>query len=281
MPTDEDLNIDGRFDEFRRNSQDGSVSTSATSSTTSIPDSSFDRSAVEEEHRDLLERIFYRTSQEDSKTTLHFISSGFFAMFLEKMKADFSRNTEIDNTTTTTKCIMHVQGLKCEIVLDSHFNTVTISGVGHKLWRSHYFPKAARSLFKRFVQEVDSQVDSQDCQQSKPQTPPYSPRPAQVQSQAVNGDIISSFNGIQPLFVSTPNCPGADGFRQPTPSEAPHVNTNDLEMFSNGRKLSFMVSKVCDLEAVIEDLKSLSYYLWNICLNRLHFQTSSVGIPPT
>ena len=125
------------------------------SASASASDLSWNKSAREENSRDLLERIFYRTSQ-DSKTSLIFVSSVFFNMFLSKIKADFFSNVDSDNTTTITKCVTHVQGLKCEIILDSHFNTVTVTGVGHKLWRSHYFPKAAQSLFKRFVQEVNS-----------------------------------------------------------------------------------------------------------------------------
>ena len=80
----------------------------------------------------------------------------FFILFF-LIKAGFSSNIDIDETTFITMCVTHVQGLKCELVLDSHFNTVTITGVGHRLWRSNYFSKAAKVLFKRFVQEFDSQ----------------------------------------------------------------------------------------------------------------------------
>ena len=70
--------------------------------------------------------------------------------------------------------------------LESHFNTVTVTGVGHKSWRSYHFPKASRSLFKQFVQEVDSQ-DSQD-NESQTQLSSEIYTPIQRQSPAVNND---------------------------------------------------------------------------------------------
>ena len=170
-------------------------------------------------------------------------------MFLSKIN--------LDNTTIITKCVTHVQGLKCEIILDSHFNTVTVTGVGHKLCGHITFQKAARSLFKRFVQEVDSQ-DGQNIESQPLQT---SNMIAQMQSQSVNVDEFASMNGIRPLFVSTPNCLNTDQvpFRQEMQSREQHADTYNDDI-SNRRKLSFMISKVCDLEAVVEDLKRSIIY---------------------
>ena len=127
------------------------------------------------------------STQEDSKTFLQFISNVFFSMFLSKIKADLSSYIDIDEITFITGCVTHVQGLKCELVLDSHFNTVTITGIGHSLRRSNYFPKAAKLLFKRFVQEVDSQDnDNQNLEEaefSRVEISPVSPTqvsPSQV-----------------------------------------------------------------------------------------------------
>ena len=64
-------------------------------------------------------------------------------------------------------------------------------------------------------------------------------------------------NGIQPLFVSTPiaSIQTRSHFDKRCNLGEQHANTYNDDI-SNGRKLSFMISKVCDLEAVVEDLKS-------------------------
>ena len=83
--------------------------------------------------------------------------------------------------------------------------------------------------------------------------------PIQGQSQAVNNDEYGSINGIPPLLMSTPNRTPCSlstdqvSFRQML-SQLQNVDQND-DKISNGRKLSFMISKVCNLETVIEDLK--------------------------
>ena len=85
-PTEEDLDIDGRFNEARQESQNGSFSSSAMTSSASASDLSWNKSAGEENSGDLLERVSFRTSQEDSKTSLIFVSSVFFNMFLSIIK---------------------------------------------------------------------------------------------------------------------------------------------------------------------------------------------------
>ena len=83
--------------------------------------------------------------------------------------------------------------------------------------------------------------------------------PIQVQSQTVNNDEYGGINGIPPLLISTPNRTQCSlstdqvSFRQML-SQLQNVDQNDDEI-SNGRKLSFMILKVCYLETVIEDLK--------------------------
>ena len=57
----------------------------------------------------------------------------FFCLFLSKVKSDFSSSTDVDATSFITRCVAHVRGLKCEIVVDSHFDTVTVTGVRHRL----------------------------------------------------------------------------------------------------------------------------------------------------
>ena len=46
--------------------------------------------------KDLLERVFYRTSQDDSKTVLKFVSNIFYQQFFSKIKADFSDCIALD-----------------------------------------------------------------------------------------------------------------------------------------------------------------------------------------
>lgn len=69
-PNDDELDRDSRLREFNPDSLSGIVSTAAT---TSNSENSSEKLSVEENERDLFERLFYRTSQEDSKTTLQFI----------------------------------------------------------------------------------------------------------------------------------------------------------------------------------------------------------------
>ena len=62
-----------------------------------------------------------------------------------------------DNSPVIT-CITHVKGLKCEMQIDQVSKSVKVSGIGHRLWRNEHFPKVSTSLFKRYVQERDSQL---------------------------------------------------------------------------------------------------------------------------
>ena len=118
-PSDSDLNIDARLQEFRPDSADQS---STPSSTISSCDISSEKSTSELNKKDLLERVFYRTSQDDSKTVLKFVSNIFYQQFFSKIKADFSDCIALDASSFITKCVTHVHGLKCELQLDSHFN---------------------------------------------------------------------------------------------------------------------------------------------------------------
>lgn len=111
---------------------------------------------------DQFEGIFYSTQVNASVTKLRFVSHVFFSGFYEKILADFSGNIKIDETNKLAKCFTHVRGLKCEICVDIKSYSLTISGVGHRLWRKEYFPKVALLLFKRYVYEADSQFGAED-----------------------------------------------------------------------------------------------------------------------
>ena len=82
-------------------------------------------------------------------------------MFLSKVKSDLSRSIDVDATSFITRCVNHVRGLKSETVMDSHFDTMTVTGVGHRLRCECAFFKVSQSLFRRFVQELDSQINDQ------------------------------------------------------------------------------------------------------------------------
>ena len=74
------------------------------------------------------------------------MSNAFFHMLLSKLKAEFASSIEIDETSFISKCVTHIKGLKCEIIFGSHFCNVTVTGVGHRVWRDCYFSKAAHCL---------------------------------------------------------------------------------------------------------------------------------------
>ena len=147
---DVDLSIDRHLHAFRPPSM---IESESSLSALSNSDIFLEKSTEEQYGKDILERLFYRTTQDESKTTLTFISHVFFSMFLSKMKSDFVSSIDIDETSTVSKCVTHIKGLQCEILLDSHFCTVSVTGVGHRIWRDYYFSKAAHSLIRRHLQE--------------------------------------------------------------------------------------------------------------------------------
>ena len=90
--TDVDLSIDRHLQDFISPSMQDSDSASSTVSTSDI----FSEKSCEGQYEnDILEWIFYRTTQDESKT-MNFMSNAFFHMFLSKLKADFASSIEID-----------------------------------------------------------------------------------------------------------------------------------------------------------------------------------------
>ena len=81
------------------------------------------------------------------KTKVKFISRTFFTGFYDKVKADYSQNIYDDESNFISTCYKHVKGLKCEMRIDGNLNIVTVSGVGHRLWRKEYSPKVAFFFF--------------------------------------------------------------------------------------------------------------------------------------
>ena len=81
---DVDLSTDRHLHTFRPPSM---IDSESSSSTLSNSDIFFEKSTEEQYKKDILERLFYRTTQDESKTTVTFISHVFFSMFLSKMKS--------------------------------------------------------------------------------------------------------------------------------------------------------------------------------------------------
>ena len=250
-PSDSDLNINGRLQDIRQESVDHS---STASTTISSCDFSDEKSASEINEKDLLERVFYRTSQDGSKTVLNFVSNNFYQMFLSKVKADFSDSIDLDASSFVTKCITHVHGLKCELELDSHFKTVTVTGIGHRLWRASYFPKVAKTLFKRIVQEIDEQDGDRSGDFRDETVPRQINHDVNQSMQAVGSEVFDSIVDFPPLHVSTPNAPRPDISKPHTQRPEDYSETETI-MNSRGSQVSFLINKICHMETVIEDLK--------------------------
>ena len=225
---DVDLSIDRHLHAFRPPSM---IESESSSSTLSNSDIFLEKSTEEQYEKDILERLFYRTTQDESKTTLTFISHVFFSMFLSKTKSDFLSSIDIDETSTVSKCVTHIKGLKCEILLDSHFCTVSFTGVSHRIWRDYYFSKAAHSLIRRHLQEgsQDNELIESTYMPSSQEMSTESSSSSLMSGEESNTDASSSesssdssnissevshtediqimfgINCIRPLHVSTPN----------------------------------------------------------------------------
>ena len=201
-------------------------------------------------------------------------------MLFSKVKADFADSIDIDPLYFISKCITHVYGLKCELQLDSHFNTVTITWLGHRLWKLSSFPRMARSLFKRFVKDMDEHDDDRvDCTDKT------------TARQVENVSTESLDTRIPPLHGSTPNnhrsgtkLPNSDNTSVPlrycflrglssgsgTPrlgvwsgTSQAHTLTagagvgavSDTLIASRGNQVAILINKINHMETVIEDLK--------------------------
>ena len=68
--------------------------------------------------------------------------------------SDFSLTMDND----VIRCITHFRGLKCDMNIDNCASTVTVSGIGHNIWRDDFFPVVARLLFTQYVKFAESQV---------------------------------------------------------------------------------------------------------------------------
>ena len=97
-------------------------------------------------------------------------------------------------------CFAHVKGLKCGISIDRKSDIVIITGVGHRPWRTECFPKMATFLFKRYIQEADSQFGAEDSTDNdKDEEREYRYVQSFVQTQTDICEVKSNL----PIFTST------------------------------------------------------------------------------
>ena len=200
------------------------------------------------------------------------------------MKADFACSIEIDNTSFISKYMTHVKGVKCQVILDSHFCNITVTGVGHRLWREYYFSKAAHSIFKRHLQDTDerdtepsefrglssgeeSSIESSGMTSSGASSTGSSSMTGSEGSRTESSSIaftedsriFPSENSIQPIHISTPNAQSSGsnvytgGSRQQfdlyrAQSNDDYGIMNQQRGESDGRQLSFLVAKIGKME---------------------------------
>ena len=260
----------------------------SSSSSLSTSDIFSDKSFGEQYEKDILEGILYRTTHDEVKTTMRFVSNAFFHLLLSKMKADFACSIEIDNTSFISKYMTHVKGVKCQVILDSHFCNITVTGVGHRLWREYYFSKAAHTIFKRHLQDTDerdtepsefrslssgeeSSIES-SCMTSSEESSTGSSSMTgsegsrtESSSMAFTEDsrIFPSENSIQPIHISTPNAQSSGsnvytgGSRQQCDLyRAQYYRImNQQRGESDGRQISFLVAKIGKMESEIQELR--------------------------
>ena len=202
--------------------QNSSVSTDSLS--TSFTNSSWNSSGEAHIFSDPFEGILHRTHASEAKFSIEFISSRFFDAFRQKIHADYMSSVDINETNYISKCTTHINCAKCDIKLDNHFKTMELSGIGYRLWREERFPKISQALFKRLMQELDSQeIDSSQCDKwmAENLTEQRSLQEEQICDTITNDvDAASNFNVVSRDAL---NCNVAPGV-------APTNETDDMGM---------------------------------------------------
>ena len=204
--------------------QNSSVSTDSFS--TGFTNSSWNSSGEAHIFSDPFEGSLHRTYASEAKFSIEFISSRFFDAFRQKIHADYRSSVDIDETNYVSKCTTHIKGAKSDIKLDSRFKTMELSGIGYRLWREERFPKISQALFKRLMQELDSQeIDSSQCDKwmAEDLTEQRSLQEEQICDTITNGvDTVSNCNVVSRDAL---NCDVAPGV-------APTNETDDMGMRS-------------------------------------------------
>ena len=196
------------------------------------------------------------------------------------MKADFACSIGIDITSFISKYVTHVKGVKRKVTLDSHFcNKYNCNRCGHKIWRDYYFSKAAHLLFKRHLQErntdpsesrnltsgEESSIESSGMSNSEESSTGFNSMTRIEGSRTYSSSIaftedsriFPSENSIRPIHISTPNaqssssivytggsCQQGELYR----AQLYRLNNDDYGIMNqqrdecDGRQLSFLVS---------------------------------------
>ena len=192
---------------------------------------------------DPFEDVNYRTETEHSRTVFRFVSKVFYMRFRDKIVSDFSLTMNND----VIRCITHFRGLKCDIRFDNLNSTVTVSGVGHNIWREDFFPVVARLLFAQYVKYADSQVLESTVNDN------YRANGPKKGKQPRSQDLLT--DNIKPIHTSTPIVnrmeTQQDRLNSPPVSEI----MKKIDHMENELR-TVKQSVISNLEKQIQDLKS-------------------------
>lgn len=217
------------LEEFARTVlQNVNVSNSDDSWSTIDPEmcSSNDKTQGESYSDDQFEGIFYRTSTEETEISLNFVSNVFFNAFRNKLTADFSDSLKYNELQSVFKCTMHIKGLKCDVKVDNTTNMVTVTGVGRLIWRGEYFPKITQTLFRRYVQEADSQVLDSQTEESQA-----------IQSPVECVSFMNNLTSELPTCTSTP------------------IASNQDTASSHMQSVTTILKKIHNMETIVKEMK--------------------------
>ena len=201
------------------------------------------KSCSNDQVEDQFEGIFYNTYITDCMTKLRFISSAFFTCFCSKLKADFGIDINRAETSPASTNYTHIQGLKCEMTIDIDSKSVKVSGVGHRLWHKEYFPKMAFSLFKRYVQEADSQLCGEEFRNGVLEEEKEEPR-SQYFGQIQPETAALSTTDL-PIFTSTPIVQRLD----------PRSDQSSTQNSTYSECLLSIVNTIAKMETELKELK--------------------------
>ena len=156
---------------------------------------------------DPFENIFYRTETDASRTVFHFVSKLYYLRFRDKNTSDFSLSMNDD----VIRCTTHFRGLRCDMKIENSSSTLTVSGVGHKIWRDEFFPVVARILLSQYVQLAESQLfDSMnECADGRSRADGCTKAPTRRQPPAEIIQPLSRITALNaaydsPVYTSTP-----------------------------------------------------------------------------
>ena len=246
---------------------DGSTTRSESSDGNGVrfehPTISLDESKVPD-YGDNFEGVFYRTDVGDSRTVFHFVSKVFYLQFRNKIMSDFSLLMHDD----VIKCTTHFRGLKCDLRIDNKTSSVTVSGIGHNIWREDFFPVVARLLFAQYVKYADSQIYAS-----------FNDNCGAERKEASNRESATVAIGTEQTAESTPQPPAKGPLTTSKHSYGPPVYTStpivyraeahqDIRSIPSGleimQKIEHMESEISNIklsvissvEQQIQDLKS-------------------------